>query len=269
MAGRKVMPARKYPSGPDDSGVLPFSCSTNVSNDVLEHLRRAKLGSAAMEFCLYMHRRTFAGSASHLTCNRRSASASSALTTVPSGNSHVMFGGRLTGFLGTGASKTRVSTIRAIMLSTHAPTGTTISGMAASRSNTARSLHRLVGRARFLVRPLCVMELHQQPHVIAWHGVQHVVRERPAVLRAGVLDPFPGELAPPTERAQSRVRALLCRLSVHAGHNCRHHRPATGARGHVGGPFHSASRLSAHITAPSGARYSTCQVGCTIQRVPL
>jgi len=59
------MPARKYPSGPDDSGVLPFSCSTNVSNDVLEHLRRAKLGSAAMEFCLYMHRRTFGDAGYH------------------------------------------------------------------------------------------------------------------------------------------------------------------------------------------------------------
>src|SRR5258706_15352728 len=71
MAGRKVMPARKYPSGPDDSGVLPFSCSTNVSNDVLEHLRRAKLGSAAMEFCLYMHRRTFGDAGYHRSKGRQ------------------------------------------------------------------------------------------------------------------------------------------------------------------------------------------------------
>jgi hypothetical protein len=71
MAGRKVMPARKYPSGPDESGVLPFSCSTNVSNDVLEHLRRAKLGSAAMEFCLYMHRRTFGDAGYHRSKGRQ------------------------------------------------------------------------------------------------------------------------------------------------------------------------------------------------------
>lgn len=45
--------------------VVPLSCSTRLSNDVLEHIRRAKLGAAALEFCLYMHRKTFGDAGYH------------------------------------------------------------------------------------------------------------------------------------------------------------------------------------------------------------
>ncbi len=48
----------KDASAAPEGRLVPFSCSTNVSNDVLDNLRRAKLGGAAMAFCLYMHRRT-------------------------------------------------------------------------------------------------------------------------------------------------------------------------------------------------------------------
>jgi hypothetical protein len=43
----------------------PFSCSTNLSNVVLERLRQVKLGSRAMEVCLYLHRQTFGNAGWH------------------------------------------------------------------------------------------------------------------------------------------------------------------------------------------------------------
>jgi hypothetical protein len=43
----------------------PCSCSTNLSNVVIERLRQAKLGSRAMEVCLYLHRQTFDNAGRH------------------------------------------------------------------------------------------------------------------------------------------------------------------------------------------------------------
>src|SRR5579859_7063413 len=60
--------------GRSTEGTLPFSCSTNASNDVLEHVRRVKLGSAALEFCLYMHRRTFGDAGFHRKKGRHETS---------------------------------------------------------------------------------------------------------------------------------------------------------------------------------------------------
>jgi hypothetical protein len=45
--------------------VLPFSCSTNLSNDVLEGMRRVKLRADAYAVCLYMHRQTFGNAGFH------------------------------------------------------------------------------------------------------------------------------------------------------------------------------------------------------------
>lgn len=38
---------------------FPFSCSTNLANDVMDHLRRVKPGMAAWSVCAYIHRQTF------------------------------------------------------------------------------------------------------------------------------------------------------------------------------------------------------------------
>ncbi|HLV99403.1 MAG TPA: hypothetical protein VKT82_12080 [Ktedonobacterales bacterium] len=44
---------------------VPFSCSTNLANDVTEQLRQAKLGSRALEVCLYLYRQTFGNAGWH------------------------------------------------------------------------------------------------------------------------------------------------------------------------------------------------------------
>ena len=54
-----IMGDDPYNHPPATARILPFSCSTNLSNDVDEHLARAKLGSAAVAICLLMRRRTF------------------------------------------------------------------------------------------------------------------------------------------------------------------------------------------------------------------
>src|SRR5690242_15221965 len=49
--------ARQRP--PARSPTLPFSCSTNLANDVTDHLRQAKLTASAWEVCAYLQRQTF------------------------------------------------------------------------------------------------------------------------------------------------------------------------------------------------------------------
>ena len=61
-AAREHLPAR--------SPRLPFSCSTNLANEVTDQLRRAKLGSRALEFCLYLHRQTFGNAGWHRKLGR-------------------------------------------------------------------------------------------------------------------------------------------------------------------------------------------------------
>jgi len=50
---------------PTRARVVPFSCSTNLSNDVLSALRKAKLRADALNVCLYMHRQTFGNAGFH------------------------------------------------------------------------------------------------------------------------------------------------------------------------------------------------------------
>jgi hypothetical protein len=55
MVRRRLMVVQQQNS----ERVIPFSCSTNLANDVSEHLSRIKLGGAAAAFCFMMHRLTF------------------------------------------------------------------------------------------------------------------------------------------------------------------------------------------------------------------
>ena len=59
-------PERRQASRP----TRPFSCSTNLANEVTDQLRRAKLGSRALEFCLYLHRQTFGNAGWHRKLGR-------------------------------------------------------------------------------------------------------------------------------------------------------------------------------------------------------
>src|SRR5262245_36982745 len=45
--------------------MTPLHCSTGYSNDVMDHLRQAKLGSRALEFCLFLQRQTFGNAGWH------------------------------------------------------------------------------------------------------------------------------------------------------------------------------------------------------------
>jgi hypothetical protein len=45
--------------------VIPFSCSTNLANDVMDGLRAAKLRAVAWDVCAYMHRKTFGNAGLH------------------------------------------------------------------------------------------------------------------------------------------------------------------------------------------------------------
>ena len=66
-AGAEDVPLERLPAR---SAPLPFSCSTHLANDVTDHLRRAKLGSRALEFCLYLHRQTFGNAGWHRKLGR-------------------------------------------------------------------------------------------------------------------------------------------------------------------------------------------------------
>jgi hypothetical protein len=48
-----------------DGRVIPFSCSTNLANDVMDGLRAAKLRAVAWDICAYMHRKTFGNAGLH------------------------------------------------------------------------------------------------------------------------------------------------------------------------------------------------------------
>lgn len=50
---------------PTDEDGTPFSCSTNLSKEVLNWLRKAKLGGAAWDFCSYLHDQTFGNAGWH------------------------------------------------------------------------------------------------------------------------------------------------------------------------------------------------------------
>ena len=50
---------------PARSPTHPFSCSTNLANDVTDHLRQAKLTASAWEVCAYLQRQTFGNAGWH------------------------------------------------------------------------------------------------------------------------------------------------------------------------------------------------------------
>ncbi len=50
---------------PEDEAPLPFSCSTNLSNDVIEHIGMLGPGPLALRFLTRMHRRTFGDAGDH------------------------------------------------------------------------------------------------------------------------------------------------------------------------------------------------------------
>jgi hypothetical protein len=63
--GHTPFEAEHAPRDEPDARVIPFSCSTNLSNDVMDGLRKAKLRAKAWDVCAYMHRQTFGNAGWH------------------------------------------------------------------------------------------------------------------------------------------------------------------------------------------------------------